>query len=98
MSKDEDQPAKAEMIAEKEARKAIYVEISPTAADAIRHKFNPSDRGDVACIKDLTGTLITMLEEIGKRNDALAIAEATIAIRHVQTASMWSVLAATKGL
>jgi hypothetical protein len=80
------------------ARKMIAVDISPTAADAIRHKFNPSDRSDVAAIKDLTGTLITMLEGIRDRNNGLAGREAAVAITNVQTASMWAVLAATKGL
>jgi hypothetical protein len=78
--------------------KTIPVEISATAADAIRHKFNPSDRSDVAAIKDLTGTLITMLEGIRDRNGGAAGREAAVAITNIQTASMWAVLAATKGL
>lgn len=73
-------------------RKFIVVDISPTAADAIRHKFNPSDSSTVAQIKDLTGTLITMLERLGPTR------ESEIAVMQVQTASMWAVLAATKGL
>ena len=80
------------------ARKMIAVDVSPTAADAIRHKFNPSDRGDVASIKDLTGTLITMLERIRDRDGGKAGREAAVAITNIQTASMWAVLAATKGL
>ena len=83
---------------EETARKMIAVDISPTAADAIRHKFNPSDRSDVAAIKDLTGTLITMLEGIRERKAGLAAREASVAITNIQTASMWCVLAATKGL
>ncbi len=79
-------------------QKQIPVFISKTAADAIRHKFNPSDLGDVARIKDLTGTLITMLEQIRDRNGGVAGREAAVAITNVQTASMWAVLAATKGL
>lgn len=78
--------------------KTIQVNISPTAADAIRHKFNPSDLSDVATIKDLTGTLITVLEGIRDRNGGKAGREAAVAITNVQTASMWAVLAATKGL
>jgi hypothetical protein len=78
--------------------KTIDVNISETAADAIRHKFNPSDSGDVARIKDLTGTLITFLEEIRDRNGGKAGREAAVAITNIQTASMWAVLAATKGL
>lgn len=76
--------------------KIIAVDISPTAADAIRHKFNPSDLGDVAKIKDLTGTLITILERLASKHASPA--DHIVAIRHVQTASMWSVFAATKGL
>lgn len=74
------------------------VELSPTAADAIRYSFNPSSRGDVAAIKSLTGTLITLLEGIRDRDGGKAGREAAVAITHVQTASMWAVLAATKGL
>lgn len=79
-------------------QKMIPVTISATAADAIRHKFNPSDRSDVAAIKDLTGTLITMLEGIRDRDGGKAGREAAVAITNIQTASMWAVLAATKGL
>lgn len=79
-------------------QKMIPVSISATAADAIRHKFNPSDRSDVAAIKDLTGTLITMLEGIRDRDGGKAGREAAVAITNIQTASMWAVLAATKGL
>ena len=80
------------------ADKTIAVTISESAADAIRHKFNPSDSSDVAYIKDLTGTLITKLETIRERNGGLAGREAAVAITNIQTASMWAVLAATKGL
>lgn len=78
--------------------KKIAVNVSATAADAIRHKFNPSDRGDVATIKDLTGTLITFMEHIRDRDGGKAGREAAVAITNLQTASMWCVLAATKGL
>lgn len=80
------------------SEKAIPVVISATAVDAIRHKFNPSDLGDVAKIKDLTGTLITVMEGIRDRNGGKAGREAAVAITNLQTASMWCVLAATKGL
>lgn len=78
--------------------KKIDVIISASAADAIRHKFNPSDLGDVAKIKDLTGTLITFMEDIRDRDRGKAGREAAVAITNLQTASMWCVLAATKGL
>lgn len=78
--------------------RTMWLEISPTAVDAVRLRFNPSGMSDVDEIKALAGTLITRLEAIGQRNDKMAIADATVAIRHVQTASMWAVFAATKGL
>lgn len=78
--------------------KRIPVRVSATAADAIRHKFNPSDLSDVAIIKDLTGTLITFMEGIRERDGGKAGREAAVAITNLQTASMWCVLAATKGL
>lgn len=78
--------------------KTIEVNVSPTAADAIRHKFNPSDRSDVARIKDMTGTLITFMESIRDRDGGKAGREAAVAITQLQGASMWCVLAATKGL
>lgn len=79
------------------AVKWIDVNVSPSAAAAVRHRFNPSARGEVDRIKDLAGTLVTMLEEIRERDDGRAVADAQVAIRHVQTASMWSVFAATVG-
>lgn len=78
--------------------KTIEVSISASAADAIRHKFNPSDRAEVATIKDLTGTLITIMEGIRERDGGKAAREAAVAITQLQGASMWCVLAATKGL
>lgn len=71
--------------------------ITPTAADAIRFKFNPSNMDDVTYIKTLTGTLISFMEGVRDRNNGKAGREASAAITNLQTASMWSVLAATKG-
>lgn len=73
------------------------VSISATAADAIRFKFNPSDSSEVARIKTLTGALITRVERIAANNPVAADLAKT-AIDKIVTASMWSVLAATKGL
>lgn len=72
--------------------------LSATAKDAIRAKFNPSGLDEVSEIKLLTGTLITKLEGIRDRDGGKAGREAAAAITQVQTASMWAVLAATKGL
>lgn len=71
--------------------------ITPTASDAIRFKFNPSNMDDVAYIKTLTGTLISFMEGVRDRDSGKAGREAAVAITNLQTASMWCVLAATKG-
>jgi hypothetical protein len=73
-------------------------DISPSAADAIRKDFNPSGNPDVAAIKQRTGELITIMEGIRERDGGKAGREAAVAITNLQTASMWCVLAATKGL
>lgn len=71
--------------------------LSVSAIDAVRLRFNPSGLDEVAEIKLLTAALITKLEDIRNRDGGYAGREAAVAITHVQTASMWSVLAATKG-
>ena len=70
--------------------------ISQTAADEIRFRFNPSQQDTVARIKTLTGSLITMMEELGV--DPAKARLSKLAISHITTASMWSVLTATQGL
>jgi hypothetical protein len=72
--------------------------ITATAADAVRKNFNPSGNQDVADIKQRTAELIAIMETIRDRNGSVAGREAAIAITNLQTASMWCVLAATKGL
>lgn len=69
---------------------------SPTAQDAVRKSFNPSGNPDVTYIKGLTSQLIEFMEGVRDRNGGLAGREAAVAITNIQTASMWSVLAATK--
>lgn len=71
-------------------------DLSDTAIDAVRLKFNPSGLDRVGKIKMLTAALITECEQI--REEGTAGREAAVAITNVQTASMWAVLAATKGL
>jgi len=73
-------------------------QVSDTAADAVRLKFNPSGNSDVADIKEMTSKLIHRMELIRDRNGGAAGREAAVAITNLQTASMWCVLAATKGL
>lgn len=71
-------------------------QISNTAAKAVRYDFNPSTKSDISEIKELTATLISKLEAIYEgASDGEQAALSKCAIRHVQTASMWSVLAAT---
>lgn len=72
--------------------------ISESAADAVRQKFNPSNSSDVADIKQRTAELISIMEKIRERDGGKAGREAAVAITNLQTASMWCVLAATKGL
>lgn len=74
------------------------IEISDTAAKAVRYTFNPSKLPEVDAIKKRAAELITMLEQFGQRNDKRAIADSIVAIKHVQTASMWAVYVATDGL
>lgn len=71
---------------------------SDTAKDAVRKDFNPSGNSDVAEIKAMTAALITKMEGIRDRDGGKAGREAAVAITNIQTASMWCVLAATKGL
>jgi len=74
------------------------VVVSDSAADAVRVKFNPSGDPAVAAIKQRTAELISIMEQVRERNSKLAAREASIAITNLQTASMWCVLAVTKGL
>ena len=74
------------------------IETTETAKDAVRKNFNPSGNQDVAEIKAATAALVTKMESIRDRNNGMAGREAAVAITNLQTASMWCVLAATKGL
>ena len=72
--------------------------VSETAKDAVRRDFNPSGNQDVTNIKTMTSELIAYMEAIRDRDGGKAGREAAVAITQLQTASMWCVLAATKGL
>ena len=74
------------------------IETTPTAKDAVRKDFNPSGNQDVSEIKAITASLVSKMESIRDRNNGMAGREAAVAITNIQTASMWCVLAATKGL
>jgi len=73
------------------------IETTETAKDAVRKNFNPSGNQDVADIKAMTASLVSKMEQIRDRNNGMAGREAAVAITNLQTASMWCVLAATKG-
>lgn len=70
--------------------------VSETAKELLRLNFNPSGNETVAKIKLLAGALMTAYEDIGDETEGYV--EADTAIMFLQTASMWGVLAATKGL
>lgn len=70
--------------------------LSDTAKDHIRHKFNPSGLPEVNNLKALSGAFITYVEHLQKEYPEAA-RELAVAITHMQTASMWAVLGATKG-
>jgi hypothetical protein len=73
------------------------IDISTDGAEAVRFQFNPSGLDKVNRIKTLTAALITELQNQQKEYPA-AGREFAVAITNAQTASMWAVLAATKGL
>lgn len=72
-------------------------ELSAEAKESIRFSFNPSGDATVNDIKFLACALMTAYQAIRDRNDKTAGREAAVAITNLQTASMWGVLAATKG-
>lgn len=73
------------------------IELTPESNEPVRYAFNPSQKEEVSRIKTLTSALIAELQAQQKANPA-AGREFAVAITNVQTASMWAVLAATKGL
>lgn len=72
------------------------MKISETAAEAVRMSFNVGQNPRVAELKRYAAGLITMCEEI--RDEGVAKREASVAITEFETACMWAVKAATKGL
>lgn len=72
------------------------VAISPEGAEAVRMSFNPSGLEPVNRIKSLTAALVSeLIAQLDSKPNAAR--EFDFAIANVQTASMWAVLAATKG-
>ena len=79
------------------------VHISSEAAEAVRFSFNPSGSEDVAELKALAAAFISLCNELSLKIGASpefagAGREFSVAKTHMQTASMWAVLGATKGL
>ena len=72
-------------------------DLSESAKEAIRFTFNPSGNAQVNRLKFLAAALITEYERVRDGGNGAA-REASVAITNAQTASMWAVLAATKGL
>ena len=80
-----------------------HVNISSEAAEAVRFSFNPSGNEDVAKLKSLSAAFISLCNELSLKSGASpefagAGREFSVAKTNMQTASMWAVLGATKGL
>jgi hypothetical protein len=75
----------------------VTVTLSPEALDAVRFKFNPSGLQPVEQLKAAAALLYQLNMDTQARNPD-AGREAAVAKTNLQTASMWGVLAATKGL
>lgn len=78
------------------------IELSSSAREAVRISFNPSGDMAVLSLKALAAAFITMCEAI-ENDKASTIKQASsrefaVAKTSMQTASMWAVLGATKGL
>lgn len=74
----------------------VEIPVTQTGAEAVRFTFNPSGLESVNRIKSLTAALISELQEQQAAHPD-AGREFAVAITNAQTASMWGVLAATKG-
>lgn len=73
------------------------VAITDEAAEAIRLGFNPSTLPSVRRLKMLAAAFISAANEVAKDNPEAGRVLA-VAKTNMQTASMWAVLGATKGL
>lgn len=73
------------------------VPITAEAAEAVRFSFNPSGLDSVNRLKSLSAAFIAECQR-QQAEHGEAGREFAVAITNMQTASMWAVLAATKGL
>lgn len=71
--------------------------VNDPAEEAIRFTFNPSGLPAVTKLKALAAAFLTACDETQLDNPA-ASRELAVAKTNMQTASMWAVLGATKGL
>lgn len=67
------------------------------AKEAVRLKFNPSGLESVECLKILAASFLTLCDEIAAAKPE-AGRELAVAKTNMETASMWAVRGATKGL
>jgi hypothetical protein len=75
----------------------VEIPITPEAAEPVRFSFNPSGLESVNRLKSLSAAFIAECQrQQGLKGEAGR--EFAVAITNMQTASMWAVLAATKGL
>lgn len=74
------------------------ISITSEAAEAVRMSFNPSTRPDVDQLKALAAAFISKCDQVLASTRPDAARELATAKTHMQTASMWAVLGATKGL
>lgn len=72
--------------------------LTKTSTDYVRLRFNPSGLDKVTKLKMLAAAFITECEYMQADREKEVGRECAVAITNMQTASMWAVSAATKGL
>lgn len=75
----------------------VEIPITDEAAEAVRFSFNPSGLENVNRLKSLSAAFVSECKKQQVEN-SVAAREYAVAITKMQTASMWAVLGATKGL
>jgi hypothetical protein len=73
------------------------ISLADEAKEAIRYSFNPSGLASVNVLKALAASYLSAIKEAeGQKPEAGR--EFAVAKTNMQTASMWAILGATKGL
>jgi hypothetical protein len=75
----------------------VEIPITEGAAEAVRFSFNPSGLDSVNRLKSLAAAFVAECQA-QQAEKAEAGREFAVAITNMQTASMWAVLASTKGV